>query len=150
MDKQRLAGLLGATSIALTIGFAASAQGQQPNRSGNENTEVLIGNYYCSVSFTDAQASAWYSFEASGDIFQQTPYLYRSYTTGTPAPDFCDPLAAASVENLTQSGCSVGPIGTRSDESGASREFQFVCHARRSGIIALIAEIAAQHLTESP
>ena len=142
--------LLGMGWIALILGLAQPAQGQQDHGSANENTEVLIGSYHCGVSFDPGEAFAWYSFEASGDIFQQTPSLYRRYATGAPAPDFCDPVAAASAEALTQSGCSVGSIGARSDDTGTSREFQFVCHARRSRIIALIAEIAEQHLTGSP
>ncbi len=150
MAKRRLTRLLGIGWISLVLGLAQPAQGQRDHGSANESTEVLIGSYHCGVSFDSGEAFAWYGFETSGDIFQRTPYLYRYYATGTPAPDFCDPVAAASTETLTQSGCSVGPTRARSDETGTSRDFEFVCHARRSGIIAIIAKITEQHLTGSP
>jgi len=150
MLKQRLAGHLGFASIVLVIGFASSAHGQQPNGSANENTEVMIGSYSCGVSSNSPEAWVYYSFEASGDVFQQTPYLYRHYTDATSTPEFCDPLAAASVELLTQSGCSVGAIEATGDDSGWSRGFRFVCHAKRSRIIFTIAEISEQIITASP
>ncbi|MBW1843623.1 MAG: hypothetical protein JRE38_12585 [Deltaproteobacteria bacterium] len=150
MLKQRLTGHLGLASIALVIGFASSADGQQPNGSANENTEVMIGSYYCGVSSNSPEAWVYYSFEASGDVFQRAPYLYRQYTDATSTPEFCDSLAAASAELLTQSGCSVGAIEVSGDDSGWSREFRFVCHAKRSRIISNIAEISEQIITASP
>ncbi len=150
MLKQRLVRQLGFASIALVIGFASSAHGQQPNGSANENTEVMIGSYSCGVSSNSPEAWVYSSFEASGDVFQRVPYLYRHYTDATSTPEFCDPPAAASVEILTRSGCSVGAIEASSDDSGWSREFRFVCHARRSRIISILAEISEQIITASP
>ncbi len=139
--------------ISLIVGLAPSAQAQYDRGTGTENTEILIGSYYCGVAFDPPDAFAWYSFEGSGDIFlgnNSARYVYRRYGSGSTAPDFCDPIASASSGTLQRLGCSVGAIESRSDEYGSVREFRFVCHARRSRIIALIAEISEQHLTASP
>jgi len=150
MLKQRLARQLGFASLALVIGFTSTAHGQPPNGSANENTEVMIGSYSCGISSSSPEAWVYYSFEASGDVFQQAPYLYRQYTDATSTPEFCDPLAAAAVALVAQSGCSVGAIEATADDSGWSRAFRFVCHAKRSRVIAIIAEISEQIITASP
>lgn len=134
----------------MAIGFAASAEDRGGHGSANDSTEVLWGGYHCGVSFDWDEAYEWLSFEASGDIFHDSPYPYRRYAGAAASPEICDGLAATAAEIIRRGGCAVGTVEASGDETGVSRDFQFVCHARRSVLVSLIAEILTQQLTGSP
>jgi hypothetical protein len=134
----------------LVIGLAAAAGDRGDHGPANENTEVLWGGYHCGVSFDSDEAYEWLSFEASGDVFHESPYPYRRYPDAAASPEICDGLAATAAEIIRKGGCAAGAIEASGDETGTSRDFQFVCQARRSALISLIAEVLTQHLTGSP
>ena len=150
MSRIKSTRLLVITSCLLLLGLVASARGQRGQGTLNENTEVLLGSHTCSVSFDPPEAFAFLSFEASGDVFPHTPSLYRSFKGDSATPETCDALLAASAGILEQASCSVGSIEVFGDESFTSRDFRFVCHARRSEIISLIAEVSKQQLIATP
>jgi hypothetical protein len=116
----------------------------------NQNSEVLIGTYSCSVSFEPPEAFAYVSFETSGDVFPHVPSLYRSFRGDAASPEVCDALVTAMAGVLGQASCSVSPIEASGDEGFAARDVRFVCHAQRSELIAVIARISTQHLLATP
>ena len=134
----------------LMIGFAAFAGNHGSNGSDAENTEVLIGSYDCGVSYSSSEASAYFNLDGTGSLFRDYLNTYRSYEVDAPTAATCDPLVAASSELLEQAGCTTGPVEIRSDGSGAQQTFRFVCHGKRSTVIAIVAKIAEHHFTLSP
>ena len=150
MSRIKSTRLLVISSCLLLVGLVASARGQRGQGTLNENTEVLLGSHSCSVRFDALEAFAYLSFEASGDVFPHIPSLYRNYRGDSATPETCDALSAASTGVLEQASCSVGPIEVFGDESFTSRDFRFVCHARRPEIISLIAEVSKQLLIAAP
>ena len=150
MFQNKSTRLLVVSSCLLLVGLVATAQDPPGRATVNENTEVLFGIYTCSVSFDPPSAFTYIGFEASGDIFQQIPNLYRAFKGDVASPELCDGLSAASAGVLGQASCTVGPVEVTSEESYTAREFRFVCHAKRSEIISLVAKVSAQHLTAAP
>ena len=116
----------------------------------NQNTEVLLGSYACSVSFDPPEAFAYISFEASGDVFPHVPSLYRSFRGDAASPEACDALMAALSGVLEQVNCSAGPVEVNGDAGFTSRDIRFVCHSQRLEIISAIAAISKQHLLAAP
>jgi len=150
MTKNKPALLFVLSLSLLMIGTAAFAGNNNSSGSDTESTEVLIGSYDCGVSYSNSELSAYFSMDGTGSLFRDYLNTYRSYEVEAPTAATCDPLVAASSELLERSGCTSGPVDIQSDGSGARQTLRFVCHGKRSEVIAIVAEVAEHHFTMSP
>lgn len=150
MAQSRIALLLAIFSGLVAVALAASAASPSDQANGNENSELLYGYYSCGFAFDPPQAFAWVDFRTSGDILPDSYfYPYREYGDAS-SPETCEAAATASVAILAGSGCSLGPVTVSEDDTGVGRSFQFVCRARRGGIVAVIEEVLAELISGSP
>ena len=137
-------------TLAVSVSaIAASSHESRNGRATSENREALFGNYSCGVGFEDGNLFTYFFFEATGDIFRDSPFLSQNALRNDPTAEVCEGLAESVGTILSASGCTVGPKTRSEDSGGASLYFGFVCHAPRSEVISVVADLGAAQLATS-
>jgi len=149
MTKNRLAFLSVLSLCLLMVGPTAPAVGKGSRGPGAESTEVLSGYYHCGMAFGDT-ASTWIDLNGTGDLIPNYFPMYTQYEGDTSTAAACEAPTAAFVELLEGVGCSVSSVNVEpyTDPDGISLNFRFICHGKRSQVIAIIGELAEQMYTD--
>jgi len=102
--------------------------------------EVLLGSHHCGAGAEGG--FRWVTLSATGDIFAEQALLQYPVAAGGSPAEICDANTDLVSEFLTGAGCSVGSVRATSDETGESRDVSFTCHASRSTLISVIADLS--------
>jgi hypothetical protein len=129
-------------AFLILMAVAAAVQAGNGRRADwfRDRTEVLLGSHHCGAGADGG--FRWVTLSATGDIFAEQALLQYPVSPGGSPAEICDASTDLVSEFLTRAGCSVGPVRATSDETGESRDVSFTCHARRSTLISVIADLS--------
>jgi hypothetical protein len=131
------------------LGVAAGANPKGPERRSSEPLEALFGTYDCSGNADGGWI--WSSFESTGDIVHNNLSFYREITFDGASPAaVCDADVSNAVALVQRLGCVAGDIVQYEyDDGGSLRSFRFICKARRSRIVSILADFGEHVLTST-
>lgn len=139
---------LGVAFAFLASTAAAWADPSSSPGAPRPDVDVLFGSYHC--GFGQGEGFVWATFQSTGDLVPDDFSLQRSLRSANDPQEVCTALTSAAREVVQTAGCSLGTNETRTDESGASIDFAFVCHDRRSSLTQTLADLGSSILLALP
>jgi hypothetical protein len=115
---------------------------------GRPDLQVIFGSYHCGMG--QGEGFVWASFQSTGDLVPADFIVQRGIRSSGEPGEVCAGLTSGARRIVRAVGCRVGPDETRSDETGASIDFGFVCHDERSRLTRVLADLGSSVVLAAP